>query len=223
MKKAIIILLAFALMLSTTACGGSGGSKKAFEASKAAYENVDSAYTVVEQFGDDIYEAWRMGIYDDDESDFGLAYLAKNLNLSQQELEAGAAHFLYEDEWDSLSESEQKEKSSQGEAIFTLLQYSVESVFSLCVNIVTHAYIVSGKTDEIKSLLDTAKGQMRDLSEKYSDYEHYPALKGFYTTTSSFFDFCTNPTGSFEQVKTTVDDYRNKARDYKSDLSYIFD
>ena len=64
---------------------------------------------------------------------------------------------------------------------------------------------------------------MKELSESYSDYEHYPALKGYYTTTSSFFDFCQNPTGSFEQLKTTVEDYKTTARDFNADLDYIFE
>ena len=64
---------------------------------------------------------------------------------------------------------------------------------------------------------------MKTLSEKYSDYEHYPALKGYYTTTDAFFDFCQNPSGSFEQVKTTINDYRNDCRSYNKDLNYIFE
>ena len=89
--------------------------------------------------------------------------------------------------------------------------------------VVSNAYKVNGKVDEAKNALDEAKAQMKELSEKYSDYEHYPNLKGYYTTTSSFFDFCQNPTGSFEQVKDTINDYKNEARDYISDLDYIFE
>ena len=77
--------------------------------------------------------------------------------------------------------------------------------------------------DEVQTAINTAKEQMKKLSDKYSDYEHYPNLKGYYTTTSSFFDFCQNPTGSFEQMKNTINDYKNEARDYISDLDYIFE
>lgn len=64
---------------------------------------------------------------------------------------------------------------------------------------------------------------MKKMSEKYSDYEHYPSLKKYYTETKSYFDFCKAPTGSFEQVKTTINDYRNDIREYVSDLDYIFE
>ena len=89
--------------------------------------------------------------------------------------------------------------------------------------IVANAYKANGKASEAETALEKAKEQMKTLSEKYSDYEHYPNLKGYYTTTSSFFNFCQNPTGSFEQVKTTINDYKNEARDYMSDLDYIFE
>ena len=62
MKKIITLTLAFVMCLSLCACGG--GDKKAFEASKAAYDNVDIAYEITEQFGSDLYEAWRLGIYE---------------------------------------------------------------------------------------------------------------------------------------------------------------
>lgn len=78
-------------------------------------------------------------------------------------------------------------------------------------------------SETAQSALDNAKSLMKDLSAKYSDYEHYPNLKGYFTNTSSLFDFCQNPDGSFEQVKDTINNYRNEARDFKSDLDYIFE
>lgn len=60
------------------------------------------------------------------------------------------------------------------------------------------------KVEKAQTALDAAKAQMKELSQEYSDYEHYPNLKGYYTTTSAFFDFCNNPFGSFEQLKDTI-------------------
>ena len=104
-----------------------------------------------------------------------------------------------------------------------LFYYFEDDLFSFCVMCVTGAYIVNGKVKEVEDALNSAKAQMKKLSQDYSDYEHYPNLKGYYTTTSSFFEFCNNPTGSFEQVKDTINDYKNDARDYISDLDYIFE
>ena len=222
MKKAISLLLALVLCLSLCACGNS--DKKAFEASKAAYDNIDIAYEITEQFGSDIYEAWRLGIYDDDEIlDDGADHLASELSLSADEIRAGVAYtvagFLGED-WDTMSEEDKNKYIDNADSFFEAME---DDLFSFCVVAVSNAYVVNGKVEEAQTALDAAKAQMKELSSEYSDYEHYPNLKGYFTTTSSFFDFCQNPTGSFEQVKDTVNDYKNEARDYISDLDYIFE
>lgn len=119
-----------------------------------------------------------------------------------------------------MSEEDKQAYIDNADSFFRVME---DSLFSFCVNSVSAAYVVNGKVEEAQTALDAAKAQMKELSQKYSDYEHYPNLKGFYTTTSSFFDFCNNPTGSFEQVKQTINDYKNSARDYISDLDYIFE
>ena len=35
-------------------------------------------------------------------------------------------------------------------------------------------------------------------------------------------DLCNSPDGSFEQVKLTINDYKNRIRDLTNDLNYIF-
>ena len=219
MKKAIPFILALVLCLSLCACGGS--DKKAFEASKAAYDNINIAYEITEQFGSDIYEAWRLGIYDDDEIlDDGAIHLATELSLSADEIRAGAVYTIYNDEWDTMSDEEKDELIDKADLLFTLFE---DDLFSFCVMAVSNAYVVNGKVEEAQTALDAAKAQMKELSSNYSDYEHYPNLKGYFTTTSSFFDFCQNPTGSFEQVTETVNDYENEARDYINDLNFVFE
>lgn len=219
MKKAIPFILALVLCLSLCACGGS--DKKAFEASKAAYDNINIAYEITEQFGSDIYEAWRLGIYDDDEIlDDGAIHLATELSLSADEIRAGAVYTIYKDEWDTMSDEEKDELIDKADLLFTLFE---DDLFSFCVMAVSNAYVVNGKVEEAQTALDAAKAQMKELSSNYSDYEHYPNLKGYFTTTSSFFDFCQNPTGSFEQVTETVNDYENEARDYINDLNFVFE
>lgn len=222
MKKLTAIILVLVMCVSMTACGG--GNKKAFEASKAAYDNVDIAYEITEQFGSDLYEAWRLGIYDDDEIlEDGVAHLATELSLSEDELKEGVGYVMAEmtgEDWFEMSDEDKATITENTDIIFGLME---DNLFSFCVMVVTGAYTANGKVEEAQNALNAAKAQMKELSEKYSDYEHYPNLKGYYTTTSSFFDFCQNPTGSFEQVKDTINDYKNEARDYISDLDYIFE
>ena len=221
MKKIISLLLVIVMCLSLVACGG---EKKAFVASKAAYDNIDIAYEITEQFGSDIYEAWRLGIYDDDEIlDDGVKYLASELSFSEDEIRDGvcfASAKMYGKDWLELTEDEKKTITENAKYVFNVME---DELFSLCVLVVVGVYTINGKIEEAQTALDAAKAQMKELSTEYSDYEHYPNLKGYFTTTSSFFDFCQNPTGSFEQVKDTVNNYKNEARDYISDLDYIFE
>lgn len=227
MRKIVNLLLIVAMMTCLCACGS---NEKAYNASKDAYNNITVAYEISEQFGEDIYEAWRMGIYDDDK--ISVKYLAKELNLTEEELTEGIVNELFsiipKEGYADLT-GEEKEEFEEGireafreepDAYFQMFE---SDLFSACVRAVTSAYDANGKAGEAQQALEEAKKQMRELSEKYSDYEHYPNLKGYYTTTSSLLDFCQNPTGSFEQIKETINDYRNEARDYASDLDYIFE
>lgn len=221
MKRIICLLLSLVMCLSLVACGG---EKKEFEASKAAYDNITTAYKITEQLGSDLYEAWRMGIYDKDEIlDNGVNHLARELSLSAEEIRAGVGFTvanLLGDDWEKASDDDKAKYIAMADSAFELME---DELFSFCVMCVKNAYTANGKVGEAQTALDAAKTQMKELSQKYSDYEHYPALKEYYTTTSSFFDFCKNPTGSFEQVKETINDYKNEARDYVSDLDYIFE
>ena len=221
MKRIIALFLVIAMGLSLAACGG---DKKAFEASKAAYENIDIAYEITEQFGSDLYEAWRLGIYDKDEIlDDGAKHLASNLSLSADEIRTGAAYTIAKalgENWEEMSDDDKKAYAKEADDYFAIME---DNLFTFCVMCVSGAYAANGKVEQAQTALDAAKSQMKELSQEYSDYEHYPNLKGYYTTTSSFFDFCNNPTGSFEQVKDTINDYKNNARDYISDLDYIFE
>ncbi|MBQ2899176.1 MAG: hypothetical protein IJE28_05490 [Oscillospiraceae bacterium] len=249
MKKFLAFFLAMIMLLSFAGCGKTMCSvegceneavedttyeeslcdkhltgKKAFDASKIAYDSIDVAYEITEQYGSDVYEAWRMGIYDKDEIlDDDVAYLASELSLSEEDIKLGVAYTVSElmgQDWETLTEESKKAYCAEADLYFYLME---DDLFTFCVMVVSNAYKVNGKVDEAKTALDEAKAQMKELSDKYSDYEHYPNLKGYYTTTSSFFDFCQNPTGSFEQVKDTINDYKNEARDYISDLDYIFE
>ena len=224
MKKVMILILVLVMCLSVVACNSKSGSgseeptdkETAFDVAKEAYDKIDAAYEITEKFGSDIYEAWRLGIYEDDEIiDDGVGYLASELSLSESEIIAGVALLLTED-------GEEPEALSKSTANIYFMLFE-DDLFSFCVMVVSSAYEANGKVAEAQDALDSAKDLMKKMSEKYSDYEHYPNLKEYYTTTKSFFAFCQDPTGSFEQVKTTINDYRNEARNYVSDLDYIFE
>lgn len=220
MKKVISIILILAMCLSLCACGN---DKEAFEISKEAYDNIATAYKITEQFATDIYEAWRIGIYEKDE--ISIEHLAKTMGLTEEELDEGIVYTILtmavDSSYDEASEEDKESLRGAGDFFFDMFK---DDLFSACITVVTNAYTANGKISEAQAALDLAKGKMKEISEEYSDYEHYPNLKGYYSTTQSFFGLCQDPWGSsFEQYKTTINEYKNEARDYISDLDYIFE
>ncbi|MBQ6504097.1 MAG: hypothetical protein IJI57_09325 [Flexilinea sp.] len=253
-NKKNFFLFFIILLFTLSGCQNMPKSRTAFETSKDAYHSINAANEMVQLFAEDVYDAWLMGIYDDDEiKKDGLSHMKWKLNIGLF-LEEGAALYFYEDDWNNLSDEDKKSKLAgadstvdETEALFNYLvgnyngsdeksallkkaedrfnsrvKYSDDSIFSYCVNVVCSAYKAMGKSDEIQNLLSDAKIHMKRISEKYSDYEHYPMLKQYYNTVSSLFDFSQNPSGSFEQMKTTIEEYRRKIRDCKNDLDYLF-
>lgn len=230
MKKAVALLMILAMAISMAACGNS----VAYQVSKEAYQDINKAYEMVNKFSEDIYEAWNMGIndkadidgkdegassysYDDGYNDKeALANLATELHISQEDLEAAVAKILEKDTYYP------GDADTKGDW-YKLSNEYYTSFFSACVELVSVAYEVNGTADEITRLLERARERMKKLSDRHSDYEHYPNLKEYFTNTTAFFGFCLDPEGSFNQVVETFNTYRNNARNYYYDLNYVFE
>ena len=208
-------------------CAEHLANRKAYDISKEAYENISKAYTIVEQYGDDLYDGWYVGIFNTDELyEKGSRYLASELSLSEEDVAQGVAYALVDAfgwNWDEIDQETKEEYMTiDGSGTYFLAVSLLADIKTFCVECVNGAYEVTGKAEEALLALDEAKAIMKQISEEYEDYEHYPALKAYYTETSSFLDFCSNPTGSFDQLRETLNDYKNNARDLSSDLEYIF-
>jgi hypothetical protein len=213
MKKIIAMLLAAAMLLSLAACGNGSSkiSEEAFENSREAFRLVTNAYLNTNEYSQDIYEAWRLGVnnrkaYDEDKE---LDDFIDEMHIDGIYIKQAIAKLLY------------KESYEYGD--WKLLPYAYNgSYFSAWVSVISEAYVCSGDVEKISEQLNSAKALMKDLGDEYSDYEHYPSLKKYFTNTLAFFDFCQNPEGSFEQVVETFNTYRNNAREYFFDLNYVF-
>ena len=230
MKKIISLILVLVLVLTLPACGVNKKEEEAkhiFEISKSAYDQITLAYEITDRYASDIYDAWYMAIYSKKDATMNAtSNLADELYLSQEELAEASAYAraveVFNEDWDALTE-EQKDVHRNENPDVMFYYYKDTGLFSFCVRVVTYAYMLNGEAEQARNALDEAKILMKELSENYSDYEHYPNLKGYFTTTSSYFGFCENPDGSFEQYTETNNTYRNEIRDYTSDLDFIFE
>lgn len=198
--------------------------KYIFELSKEAYNEITHAYSIIHKFGADVYEAWHLGATQPrNVQTMGIAFLGNDLNLSEDELKGGLGYFqayIEDKNWDELTEEERKEYIDTGDSF--LKGVSNANVLQTSIYAIPFSYIVNGKTEEAQTALNNAKNIMRELSENYSDYEHYPNLKGYYTTTAAYFELCQKPKGTFVMLETTINDYMNEIRDFRSDLDFIF-
>lgn len=192
-----------------------------FELSKGAYHNIKSAYDILTGFAVDYYEVSRAGIFESDRvREEGVKFLATFLrNISEEDLRKGLIQ-------DATKRRDAGGKGMTDELVnnpdIYLSRSKNEYLWSICPFSVIAAYEINGKKDEAEALLNEAKVQMKELSEKYSDYEHYPNLKGLFSTINSYLDTCFYQVHSFEQFGELYKEYEKEASDYIADLDFIF-
>lgn len=200
-----------------------------FELSKMAYQNIHSAYDIIHEFGSDLYNAWYLVSYQNKDlmnTNTVKAIASEVQYLDEDEIQKGLAFVLaknkYKEDWYELSEED------KDNYIELAGKYEGDDFFNQtnCLFITTwsviRAYEVNGQTEEAQEYLNIAQTYMRELSEKYSDYEHYPNLKGFFTMAGSYLDVCCDSELSFTQFKDVKNQYEKEARDYTNDLDFIF-
>lgn len=204
-------------------------TKKArFNCAREAYKNIKSVWDFVDTWAGDLYNAWHGAIMEEDEiEDNVIPYFVENTNLSEAEVSEGFAIVAYTYlsnkpdgvAWGSLSE---ERKQAWQDATVEAFNRSYPD-FREAILMVTCVYGLNGNYQIALDTMETAKENMKIMGEQYADYEHYPSLKSFFTTTSAMLEFCASPSGSFQQYQNLLNDYRKEARDYINDLDYIFE
>ena len=197
---------------------------------KEVYENIKSAWTIANQVGTGIYNVWHGWVYEKEEmSSGGLQFFADKASLSLEDIVEGFAARNYVNEqfaktgiyWIEISDADKEfyrdatvkafEKASKAKQYAGMSDVLWGTVYS---------FMLDGYIDGAQTLLESAKQELKELP---ADYEYYSALKDFYTTTSALVDFCGSPSGSLDQYKVLLNDYRKEARDYMNDLDFVFE
>lgn len=197
---------------------------------KEVYENIKSAWTIADQVGTGIYNVWHGWVYEKEEmSSGGLQFFADKASLGLEDIVEGFAARNYVNEqfaktgiyWVEISDADKEfyrdatvkafEKASRSRQYAGMSDVLWGTVYSFMLN---------GYIDGAQTLLETAKQELKELP---ADYEYYSALKDFYTTASALVDYCGSPSGSLDQYKVLLNDYRKEARDYMNDLDFVFE
>lgn len=207
-KRLVLVWLIISVLI--LAGGGSmlwmrSKASTAFVSSKTAYLKINGAASICEQAMSDIYDAWMWGIYEwDDMSTFEeRAYELQN--EVSIDLQAGAG------------------ENTPGDYLLGAALFSLDSEWQSCVALVIDSYEAAGLYQEAETLMNEAQQALKSVSESDSDYQHYPMLKQYYSKVSAMLEFVKSPTGSFEQLATTKNNYSNDILNFQGDLSFVFE
>ncbi len=184
-----------------------------FTAASSAYKSLISVNASCEIIMDSIYGAWYYTIYEEDDHlyyDSALSAFCSRTGLKKDAVSAAVEKEL------NILHASGLEKSDYA-------RNSILSVTRTAINVVLGVYEDAGILELMDKDLESAKESMKSVTAKYDDYTGYATLKSYYSEVSSYFEFCKNPTGSFNQLQTTIENYENNCRKYKSDLGFIFD
>lgn len=213
-KRILAVGLAFFAILTLNGCGIVNGlikdpakekSRNQYECGKSAYDSLVRSEEICIQMMDSIYNAWRFSIYEatDYSGNSRVAAFADEAGLTVNEVKTAFMHVHGAFDFDLVAEA--------------------LTEFSYAVDIVLQAYIDKGLVTELDGELENAKAELKTMTEKYSDYDEYPMLKTYYSKVNSYAEFVKNPTGSFEQLVTTIETYEKEMRDCRGDLEFVFE
>lgn len=231
MKKLISLFLVAVMCLSLVACNG--GDKKALELSASAFNYIHQAYEKIEVIGNDILTVWKLGIYNESELrtwQSGFALICNNVSLSRDDMLDGLAYLEFTT-GDSYSTYEKCKEAARehydlyfySSATSSGLLARYNNTFSACIDLVVESYRQNGMLAEIEGLLSSAIEIIKELSYNHSDYEHYENVKKYFTAVNTYFNFCSNPSGTLEQVMENTNKYNNTADECYNSLYYFFE
>ena len=201
-KKILSIVLSAIIMMGIfTSCKSEDNKTEAqFECGKKTYDSLNVASDICIELVTKTYNAWKFAIYDGDEG--SVSDFADEVNLSEDELRQAFESF----------------SGVPGSLLFLYLDDISATTWT-----VIEAYKLNGKIGEMDDAIATAKAELKTMTSKYADYSEYPTLKLYYSEVNSYAEFAKSPECSFEQLKTTMEEYEKEIRTYKADLEFIFE
>lgn len=205
MKKIVSLILVAIMLLSIVGCGESEKETE-YLAAENAYRDLIEAHNLCIDVMDSIYGAWYFSIYkyDDYIGSTGFSEFCDEANMDSTELINAISDFF-------------------GYSVSKSSAYRLFEEFEYSTHFVIIVFEENGTYEKINEHLSNAKELLKSVTSESSDYTGYAVLKSYYSEIMAYYEFCKSPTGSFSQLKTTVDNYETNLRNYKNDLSFIFE
>lgn len=171
-----------------------------YKNAKEAYQKLKAVAELCVSGMDAIYGAWYFGIYKADD-----AYSSSFYYQMSQDV-PGFTSTELEEAGNSLGVS----------------VYIAKTDWQYSLWIVEAAITARGDYDTITANMADAEKVLQALTEEYDDYTYYPKLKDYYASIKSYVEFFTSPSGSFNQLADTINNYENGIRTLESDVSFLF-
>lgn len=222
MKKILAVVLLFALSLSLCSCflfedkdsesSGSGSLLSFVQAETAehiaarAFFKIKNASQLCIDGMDDIYNIWRFGIYDADDYSSSTIFFAMSLECS-----------FTSSELEKAAEDAGVSASNCVDGSF------LADEWQCCLWVLKQAIDNSGTHAEIDGLLSDAKDALKELKDKYPDYENYDTLKEYYTEVSTYAQFFESQECSFNQLTGLITDYETKIKTLCKELEFDYE
>lgn len=178
MKKCFCILALMVLFL-----GGCNNAKtdtvqsvqkqEEVNSPQEAYNNINKAYEIVDTIGWDIYEGWRIGIFEAENVNIEL--LEENTSLTQEEIRNGIISFIAQAHLtnDSSKSLEECKKIAEKEADNYFEIFGDDSATTACMYAIVYAYEEKGAIEEANKLLSDAKVIINNFNEDKIEHESY--------------------------------------------------
>lgn len=174
-------------------------SKVTYENAKKAYEALNEVAAMCVSGMDAVYGGWYYGVYESN-AKYGVTFYALSLDVP------------------GFSSSEIEDAAK----VIGMKESSLKGKWQNCLEVVLAAIALRGDYTTIEEKMLAAENILQELTSTYDDYTYYPKLKSYYSAVSSYVEFFTNPTGSFNQLADTVKEFENAIRTYEADVSFLF-
>lgn len=192
---------------------------------KSVYTQMTDIYDLVDRYASDLYETWYLVEYKEDKiSKSGFDCLSENLTLSKEELIDGLVHLVIgEDDWNSENESkidEYRNHTDWQEWVFSKVAKE-NTLLQLCIFITEDAYIANGTTEKIETSLNDIKLVIEDLEKRRFDSKFMSLLNEYYDATLSFYNYCNELHGTFNEMAEAMSNYQNEVLKKQEQLKQL--
>lgn len=170
---------------------------------KSAYKYLNTAAGAADEIVVTIYNAWHFAIYRaDDLSDYQkIRGLADALDVYDTDISEAMENLGLLDDY----------------------SYTVLEDFNYTVAVAKEVCRIKGLYDEAEKNINDALTLIQKISEKNREYTKHNELSNYYSFVLAYYNFAKSPTGSFNQLSNTIDNYQTQIITQKNKLSIYFE